>query len=292
MARSTFYYHTKRMLEPDGYNDARTAIREIYDRHRGRYGYRRITAQLRNDGMLLNHKTVQKLMVEMNLYGKRKTAKYKSYKGEIGTVAPNVIDRDFTATAPNQKWATDVTEVKIKDRKIYLSPVLDMFNGEIISYTISYRPDLEMAMKMLDKAFKKTDIPEGLILHSDQGWHYQHLRYQKALKDRNIVQSMSRKGNCLDNAMMENFFGLLKNELLYLQEWDSVEQFSKELVKYIPTFGGHITIGPDIFKQELIIPPCCVLHRPCDGRRGLCHPCGHFSGRPVQLRLCLRLHWE
>lgn len=139
MARSTFYYHTKRMLEPDGYNDARTAIREIYDRHRGRYGYRRITAQLRNDGMLLNHKTVQKLMVEMNLYGKRKTAKYKSYKGEIGTVAPNVIDRDFTATAPNQKWATDVTEVKIKDRKIYLSPVLDMFNGEIISYTISYQ---------------------------------------------------------------------------------------------------------------------------------------------------------
>lgn len=121
MARSTFYYHTKRMLEPDGYNDARTAIREIYDRHRGRYGYRRITAQLRNDGMHLNHKTVQKLMVEMNLYGKRKTAKYKSYKGEIGTVAPNVIDRNFTATAPNQKWATDVTEVKIKDRKIYLS---------------------------------------------------------------------------------------------------------------------------------------------------------------------------
>lgn len=115
MARSTFYYHTKRMLEPDGYNDARTAIREIYDRHRGRYGYRRITAQLRNDGMHLNHKTVQKLMVEMNLYGKRKTAKYKSYKGEIGTVAPNVIDRNFTATAPNQKWATDVTEVKIKD---------------------------------------------------------------------------------------------------------------------------------------------------------------------------------
>lgn len=239
MARSTFYYHTKRMLEPDGYNDARTAIREIYDRHRGRYGYRRITAQLRNDGMHLNHKTVQKLMVEMNLYGKRKTAKYKSYKGEIGTVAPNVIDRDFTATAPNQKWATDVTEVKIKDRKIYLSPVLDMFNGEIISYTISYRPNLEMAMKMLDKAFKKTDIPEGLILHSDQGWHYQHLRYQKALKDRNIVQSMSRKGNCLDNAMMENFFGLLKNELLYLQEWDSVEQFSKELVKYIRYYNNE-----------------------------------------------------
>ena len=194
MARATFYYHTKRLSEPDGYDDARTAIHEIYDHHKGRYGYRRKTSQLRNDGILLNHKTVQKLMAEMGLYGKRKKAKYKSYKGEIGKVAPNVIDRDFIATAPNQKWTTDVTEVKIKDKKIYLSPILDMFNGEIISYTISYHPDLRMDLRMLDKAFKKTDIPEGLILHSDQGWHYQHLRYQKALKDRNIVQSMSRKG--------------------------------------------------------------------------------------------------
>ena len=238
MARSTYYYHTKRLSEPDGYDDARTAIRKIYDHHKGRYGYRRITSQLRNEGIILNHKTVQKLMVEMSLYGKRKKARYKSYKGEIGKVAPNVIDRDFIATAPNQKWTTDVTEVKIKDKKIYLSPILDMFNGEIISYTISYRPDLKMALSMLNKAFKKTDIPEGLILHSDQGWHYQHLRYQKALKERNIVQSMSRKGNCLDNAMMENFFGLMKSELLYLQEWDSVEQFAKELVKYIRYYNN------------------------------------------------------
>ena len=225
------------MLEPDGYNDARTAIREIYDRHRGRYGYRRITAQLRNDGMLLNHKTVQKLMVEMNLYGKRKTAKYKSYKGEIGTVAPNVIDRDFTATAPNQKWATDVTEVKIKDRKIYLSPVLDMFNGEIISYTISYRPDLEMAMKMLDKAFKKTDIPEGLILHSDQGWQYQMKEFQRLLKKHKITQSMSRKGNCLDNAVMENFFGRLKVEMFYGEKFNSVEEFIQKLHEYIAYYN-------------------------------------------------------
>ena len=238
MARSTYYYHTKRLSEPDGYDDARAAIRKIYDHHKGRYGYRSITSQLSNDGIHLNHKTVQKLMVEMSLYGRRKKAKYKSYKGEIGKVAPNVIDRDFIATAPNQKWTTDVTEVKIKDNKIYLSPILDMFNGEIISYTISYHPDLKMAMSRLDKAFRKTDIPEGLILHSDQGWHYQHMRYQKALKDKHIVQSMSRKGNCLDNAMMENFFGLMKSELLYLQEWDSVEQFAKELVKYIRYYNN------------------------------------------------------
>ena len=247
MARATFYYHTKRLSEPDGYDDARTTIRKIYDHHKGRYGYRRITSQLRNDGIHLNHKTVQKLMVEMSLYGKRKKAKYKSYEGEIGRIAPNVIDREFIATAPNQKWTTDVTEVKIKDKKIYLSPILDMFNGEIISYTISYNPDLKMALSMLNKAFKKTDIPEGLILHSDQGWHYQHLRYQKALKERNVVQSMSRKGNCLDNAMMENFFGLMKSELLYLQEFKNMDHFKQELKKYI-----HYYYNNDRIKQRLI----------------------------------------
>ena len=238
MARSTYYYHTKRLSEPDGYDDARAAIRKIYDCHKGCYGYRRITFQLRNDGMPLNHKTVQKLMVEMGLYGKKKKAKYRSYIGDIGKVVPNIIDRNFTATEPNQKWTTDVTEVKIKDKKIYLSPILDMFNGEIISYTVSYHPDLKMALNMLNKAFKKTDIPKGLILHSDQGWHYQHLRYQKALKNKEIVQSMSRKGNCLDNAMMENFFGLMKSELLYLQQWDSVEQFKKELIRYIHYYNN------------------------------------------------------
>ena len=177
-------------------------------------------------------------MVEMGLYAKRKRAKYKSYKGEVGKVAPNLIDRDFSATAPNQKWTTDVTEVKIKDKKIYLSPILDMFNGEIISYTISNSPDLKMALNMLKKAFCKVKVPQGLIMHSDQGWHYQHLRYQKMLKDKYIIQSMSRKGNCLDNAMMENFFGLMKSELLYVQEWDSIEQFKKELVKYIRYYNN------------------------------------------------------
>ena len=238
MARATYYYHLKRLQEPDRNEDIRQSINRIYDAHKGRYGYRRVTAQLRSDGITINHKKVQKLMAEMKLRGKRKKVRYKSYKGEIGKIAPNIIDRDFVAVAPNQKWTTDVTEVKIKDRKIYLSPILDMFNGEIISYSISYSPNQHMVMTMLDKAFKKTSIPTGLILHSDQGVHYQHQRYQKALKDKNIVQSMSRKGNCLDNAMMENFFGLMKSELLYLQEWDSVEQFKKELIRYIHYYNN------------------------------------------------------
>ncbi len=237
MARSTYYYHASNP-KIDSYSSVRERIGEIYANNNKRYGYRRITMQLRNEGTLINHKTVQKLMGEMGLKAKRKRQKYRSYKGEIGKVAPNVLQRDFYASAPNMKWTTDVTEVKIKERKLYLSPILDMFNGEIISYTISERPDLKMVTSMLDEAFKREMELNGLIFHSDQGWHYQHLRYQKMLKDRGITQSMSRKGNCLDNAMMENFFGLMKNELLYLREWDSVEQFKEELIKYIDYYNN------------------------------------------------------
>jgi len=212
MARSTFYYNTKRLKQSDGYDAVRERIRAIYTKHRGRYGYRRITDQLHNEGIDINHKTVQKLMGQMGLKAKRKRQHYRSFKGELGKIAPNVINRDFHADKPDQKWTTDVTQVKIKDKWVYLSPVLDMFNGEIVSYVISDHPDLKMVMTMLDKAFRKRNI---------------------ALEDRHITQSMSRKGNCLDNAMMENFFGLMKNELLYLQEWDSIGQFKQSLRKYI-----------------------------------------------------------
>ena len=238
MARSTFYYNAKRLRQSDGYDAVRERILAIFTKHHSRYGYRRITDQLHNEGMDINHKTVQKLMGQMGLRAKKKKQRYRSYKGELGRIAPNVISRDFHADRPDQKWATDVTQVKIKDKKTYLSPVLDMFNGEVVSYVISDSPDLKMVMTMLDKAFKKRDIQGGLIFHSDQGWHYQHKRYQKTLKNRNIKQSMSRKGNCLDNAMMENFFGLMKNELLYLQEWDSIDQFKKALRKYIRYYNN------------------------------------------------------
>ena len=144
-----------------------------------------------------------------------------------------MLERDFTAGSPNKKWTTDVTQVCINDKKLYLSPILDMFNGEIISYSISNSPNLEMVTTMLRKAFKQHHNTDGLVLHSDQGWHYQHIFYQKMLKDHGIVQSMSRKGNCLDNAMMENFFGLMKNELLYVNHFESVEEFERELKKYI-----------------------------------------------------------
>jgi len=238
MARSTFYYHAKRLHKSDGYDTVRKRIRDIYETNRGRYGYRRVTAQLRNEGVAINHKTVQRLMGQMELKAKTRRQKYRSYKGEVGRVAPNILNRDFHASRPNQKWATDVTQVNIKGDRLYLSPILDLFNGEIVSYTISKTPDLRMATRMLDKAFRARGNLKGLILHSDQGWHYQHLRYQTSLKEKGIVQSMSRKGNCLDNAMMENFFGLMKNELLYLHDWNSVDEFKHALMDYIHYYNN------------------------------------------------------
>ena len=164
--------------------------------------------------------------------------KYRSYKGEVGKIAPNLLQRNFKAEKANQKWTTDITEFSLFGTKLYLSPILDMYNGEIISYSISNSPVLNQVMDMLDKAFAKIPDNTQLIFHSDQGWQYQHKAYQQRLKDKGIRQSMSRKGNCLDNAVMENFFGLLKSELLYLREFSSLEEFQIELEKYIDYYNN------------------------------------------------------
>ena len=194
---------------------------------------------MRNRGYTINHKTVQRLMKELKLKCQVRIRKYRSYKGEIGKIAPNLINRDFHASAPNQKWTTDITEFSLFGTKLYLSPILDMYNGEIISYNISERPHLGQVMDMLDKAFAR--IPDGtnLVFHSDQGWQYQHRMYQQRLKEKGIHQSMSRKGNCLDNAVMENFFGLLKSELLYLRDFKDVSEFRDELEKYIFYYNNY-----------------------------------------------------
>ena len=165
--------------------------------------------------------------------------KYHSYKGEVGKVAPNLLERDFSTTAPNEKWATDVTEFSIFGQKLYLSPILDLHSSDIVSYTISDRPVLSMVMDMARQALAVLPRGAAPILHSDQGWQYQHKNYQKLLKDNGIIQSMSRKGNCLDNAVMENFFGILKSELLYLKEFDSIEQFKQELIEYLDYYNNR-----------------------------------------------------
>jgi len=223
----------------DKYEDAKAEITAIYHENKGRYGYRRITMELRNRGISLNHKTVQRLMKELGLVCRVRMKKYRSYKGEVGKIAPNLLKRDFSTTAPNQKWVTDVTEFSLFGEKLYLSPILDLHSSDLVSYVISERPVLSMVMNMVDDAARRLPPGAAPILHSDQGWQYQHKRYQKKLIDYDIIQSMSRKGNCLDNAVIENFFGLLKSELLYLQNFDSMEHFKQELIAYLDYYNNR-----------------------------------------------------
>ena len=222
------------MQKEDKYASVKEEIAAIYHENKGRYGYRRITAELRKRKFSLNHKTVQRLMKELGLVCRVRMKKYRSYKGEVGKIAPNLLNRDFRAEKPNQKWVTDVTEFGLFGEKLYLSPILDL-----VSYTISDRPVLSMVTTMLDEAFAKIPVGTNLILHSDQGWQYQHKQYQRMLREKGIRQSMSRKGNCLDNAVIENFFGLLKSELLYLQEFQSMEHFKQELNEYLDYYNNR-----------------------------------------------------
>lgn len=239
LSRSTFYYELKRMEKEDKYASAKTEIQRIFAEHKGRYGYRRITAELQNRGFHHNHKVVSRLMKELGLVCRVRMKRYRSYRGEVGRIAQNLLERDFEATAPNEKMVTDITEFHLYGQKLYLSVMLDLYSRDIISYTISERPVLKMVTSMLEKAFQS--IPDGtnLILRSDQGWHYQHKRYREMLSAKGIRQSMSRKGNCLDNAVIENFFGLLKSELLYLQKFESMEQFRLELVAYLEYYNNR-----------------------------------------------------
>jgi putative transposase len=226
------------MERPDKYKKVKDAIQEIYHEHKGRYGHRNIKKELEKRGIIHDPKTVLKLMNQMGLRCQVRMKKYKSYRGNVGKVAPNILERNFQADKPNQKWVTDVTEFSLFGQKIYLSPILDLFNSEVISYSIKFRPTFNLVADMLEQALEVLKPEDELILHSDQGWHYQMAKYQKTLKERNITQSMSRKGNCLDNAVIENFFGILKTELLYLQEFESIEHFIRELHDYIHYYNN------------------------------------------------------
>ena len=239
LPKATFYYHRKNQAKQDKYAQAKAEITAIFHENKGRYGYRRVTDELRNREIYLNHKTVQRLMKELGLICRVRMKKYRSYKGEQGKVADNELNREFRAEKPNQKWVTDVTEFRLFGQKLYLSPILDLYSGDVVTYTISDSPNLLMVTTMLEQAFQKIPNNTGLLLHSDQGWHYQHKQYRRMLAEKGIKQSMSRKGNCYDNSVMENFFGHLKSELLYLQEFDSVEHFKTELIDYIDYYNNR-----------------------------------------------------
>ncbi len=236
--RSTYYYWVKNRNRPDRDIEFKKLIQSIYDEHEGRYGYRRIRDELTNRGHKVNHKKVQRLMEELGLKSLVRMKKYRSYKGTMGKIVPNILNRNFKAQKPNEKWITDITEFKLFGEKLYLSPILDLYNGEIITYTIGSRPVYSLVSTMLDQAIEKVTDKAKLLIHSDQGWHYQMKQYRHALKQHGITQSMSRKGNCYDNAVIEKFFGIKKSEFLYLKEFDSVGHLKLELDKYINYYNN------------------------------------------------------
>ena len=242
LARSTYYYHLKQLDQSDKDYDIKAEIQSIYTEHKGNYGYRRMTLELRNRGLVVNHKKVQRLMKVLGLTARiRRKRKYSSYQGEVGKKADNLIQRQFEATKPMQKCYTDVTEFAIpaSSQKLYLSPVLDGFNSEIISYNLSTSPNLVQMKAMLEQAFTENHY-ENTILHSDQGWQYQHDFYHHFLKNKGIQPSMSRKGNSPDNGMMESFFGILKSEMFYGYEntFQSLEHLEQAIVDYIDYYNN------------------------------------------------------
>ena len=242
MAKSTYYFEIQKLDAVKNRNkDLMNEIQEIFKYHKGRYGVRRVHRELVNRGHKVNHKRVQRLMHEMGLFGKRPKEKYHSYKGEVGKIADNILNRDFSTTAPLQKWTTDVSQFSFSLGKFYISPILDMNTNEIISYDLSQSPNLEQITRMLDKAFEKFPVVEGLVFHSDQGWQYQHEHFRNTLKEHGIIQSMSRKGKCYDNCIMETFFGRLKNEIFYgyEKEYESFEEFAEAVDEYINYYNNE-----------------------------------------------------
>ena len=239
LARSTYYYQLKQLDKSDKNHDIKAEIQAIFTEHKGNYGYRRITLELRNRGFVVNHKKVQRLMKALGLSARiRRKRKYSSYQGEVGKKADNLIQRQFEASKPMKKCYTDVTEFAIpaSSQKLYLSPILDGFN---IAYNLSTSPNLIQVKDMLEQAFTEEHY-ENTILHSDQGWQYQHQYYHRFLEDKGIQPSMSRKGNSPDNGMMESFFGILKSEMFYGYEktFHSLEQLEQAIVDYIDYYNN------------------------------------------------------
>ena len=246
------YVSNKRELADKELKDE---ILKIYNDSHFRYGFRRITLELNKNRInKINHKKVQRIMRELGIFGiQGKNGKYHSYKNDNGEEKVNLLlekiidedshrttfERHFETTGPNQKWTTDVSEFKHKDGKLYLSPIMDMYDGLIIAYDLSEHPDFNQTKRMIDKAFEQYDNLEGLIFHSDQGWQYQMKQYDVWLKSRGIRQSFSRKGNCMDNSLMENFFGILKNEMFYghEKEFKTLDDLKKAIEDYIKWYN-------------------------------------------------------
>ncbi len=236
---ATYHYHVKNLGKEDPDKELKETITNLFNKFQERYGYKRITKELKKLGQRINHKKVYRIMRELGIRCikfMRKSRKYNSYKGTIGKVAKNRLSRRFRTPIPLQKLVTDVTEFKcLEEKKLYLNPILDLYNGEIIAFGIKERPTLDLVMEPLKESLEvlKDRATYRTTIHSDQGWHYQHNKWVKTLKRNKIFQSMSRKATCADNASMENFFGILKQEMYYGEELVTYEDLKGRIEEYI-----------------------------------------------------------
>lgn len=238
LPRSTYYYHQARAGTGRATTALDAAITATVTRVKGRYGHRRIHQELQACGWRIAKKTVLGRMRALGLRCQVRRKRWTSYRGRVGTTAPNRLDRAFTATGPNQKWVTDITEFRIGDDKLYLAPVLDLYDRQVIAYHLSRSPDLALATTALDQAIATLAPTEHPLVHTDQGFQYQHQRWQQRLASAGATASMSRKGNCLDNAIIENFFGHLKSELL-LESFASIAALQTAVEDYIAWYNDE-----------------------------------------------------
>ena len=237
LARSSYFYHRARAAIGDKYVRVRQSITEIFESNHRCYGYRRLQASLAREQGPISEKVIQRLMKQESLVvAKPKRRRYASYLGEISPAPENIINRDFQAAAPNKKWLTDITEFQIPAGKVYLSPIIDCFDGMVVSWTIGTSPDAELVNTMLDAAIETvTETSDRPVVHSDRGGHYRWPGWLSRMSEAKLTRSMSRKACSPDNAACEGFFGRLKNELFYPRDWKSVtvEQFIEVLDDYI-----------------------------------------------------------
>ena len=236
LSKSSYCYQVQCIKSEDKYKDIRLKIKDIFAINKARYGYRRIHCSLKNEGIVVSEKIVRRIMSEEQLLVRTsKRRKYNSYKGEIGPEVENVIDRDFFADKPNEKWLTDITEFHIPAGKVYLSPIIDCFDGMAVSWTIGTSPNAELANSMLRMAIDTLKNTEHPLIHSDRGCHYRWPEWLNLVNSASLTRSMSKKGCSPDNSACEGFFGRLKNEMFYNRNWNhvSIESFVRELDEYM-----------------------------------------------------------
>ena len=261
LARSSYFYHRARLLVADRHADARRVIADIFELNHRCYGYRRIRAALIRQRVFISEKVVRRLMRQEGLAAATtRRRRYGSYRGEISPAPENIINRDFYAAAPNQKWLTDLTESQIPAGKVYLSPVIDCFDGLVVSWSIGTRPDAELVNTMLDSAIESVaGCKERPVVHSDRGAHYRWPGWFSRMQSARLTRSMSRKGCSPDNAACEGFFGRLKTELFYSRDWrtTTIDQFIETVDSYIRWYNAKrikLSLGflsPVEYRQSL-----------------------------------------